>query len=378
MEDRIKKSYDKITPTNSEKEKILLNIQNANAKSNVISLIGKEFYMKKIVTAALIAMCVLSVSTGVYATYRWLSSKQAVSEMGDQKLAKYFGKSEKEIKVQEKGNYQVAFLGTVSGKNVSDNLSTDVDTKMSYFVTAVEHRDGTAIRDDEDVVASPFVQGIAPMEFNIYSMKKSGARAIKKDNVLYLLTECQDLEIFANRQVYLAVMDGPNMGQGYHFNEETGEITRSEAFEGLNLLFSLELDATKANPEEAKKYLDEVRKDLEKSEEEQSSATPKSDLKNLEDALKEAAVVKGSKKELQPESDGCLTYKTDEMIISTDANLVKKNGTENLLCYGEETEQDWIIVFSYENGTYYGELYRCDKETVKKYEVKRRGGKEIK
>ncbi|MCR5703354.1 MAG: hypothetical protein K6G85_01930, partial [Eubacterium sp.] len=161
MDDRIKKSYDKITPTDSNKREILMKIQNSrkeNAKSNGFSL-GKEFYMKKIVTAAVIAMSILSVSTGVYATYRWLSSKQVVSEIGDQKLAKYFEKSEEKIKIQEQGNYKVAFLGTVSGKNISDNLSTDVDAKMSYFVTAVEHRDGTPIGDEEDVIVSPFVQG---------------------------------------------------------------------------------------------------------------------------------------------------------------------------------------------------------------------------
>ncbi len=382
MDDRIKKSYDKITPTDSNKKEILLKIQNSkkeNAKSNGFSLVGKEFYMKKAVAAVVIALCVLSVSTGVYATYRWLTGKQVASELGDQKLAKYFDKSEEEIKIQEQGKYKVAFLGMVSGKNISDNLSDDtVDAQMDYFVTAVEHKDGTPMSDEEDVVASPFVQGVSPMEFNIYSMKESCARGIRKDGVVYLLTECQDVEIFADRKVYLAVMDGPNMGQGYRMDEETGEITRNEKFEGLNVLFELALDAGKADKEVAQKYLDQVRKEMETTEDEQNSAEPKDDLENLEEALKEAEVVTGSRKALRPGADGSLNYETKEIYFSTDADFVKKNGTQIMTCYGEENEQDCIVVFSYENGTYYGELYLCDKEILKKYEKKRRNGKEIK
>lgn len=45
--------------------------------------------------------------------------------------------------------------------------------------------------------------------------------------------------------------------------------------------------------------------------------------------------------------------------------------------YGDETEQDYIAVISYEKGTYYGELYLCDKDIVQQNEIKRRNGKEI-
>ena len=216
------------------------------------------------------------------------------------------------------------------------------------------------------------------MEFNVYSMEKSAARGIRKDGVLYLLTECQNLEIFADRKVYLAVMDGPNMGQGYQMDDENGEIKRNDAFEGLNMLFELDLDPANANEEAAQKYLNQVQKEQDNSDDEQSDAEPKNDLKNLEEALKEAEVVTGSRKELQPEADGSLNYDAKEICFSTDADFVKKNRTQNVTCYGDESGQDYIVVFSYENGSYYGELYRCNRATIKKFEIKRRDGKEIK
>ena len=78
-----------------------------------------------------------------------------------------------------------------------------------------------------------------------------------ENGVLYRLIECDDIELFADKKLYLCVSDTNFFSvDAFSFDEETGVITEKPDYNGLNILFDLPLDAAKANPEKAKAYVD--------------------------------------------------------------------------------------------------------------------------
>ena len=79
------------------------------------------------------------------------------------------------------------------------------------------------------------------------------------DGVRYLLVACDNVEIFADRDVVLCVSTG---GSGFsnfafHYDEATGAITAEPDYAGVNLVFDLPLDAAKADPTAAQAFLGE-------------------------------------------------------------------------------------------------------------------------
>lgn len=382
MKDRkIKESFEKIKLNDETKERILTSVLNGvktEKSSNSKHSIGKEFFMKKTVIATLIVVCIFAVSGGVYAGYKWLNAEQTVSKMGYEKLSKYFNIDKDDIQVQENDKYRAVFLGIISGSNINDKiLDEDIDKKLTYIVTAVDRKDGTNMTYDDEIVVSPFISGVRPMDFNIYSIH-GGAGMMLKDGILYTLTECDDLEIFADRSVYLAVMEGVNIGDGYNYDEKSGAITRNEKSEKLNLLFQVDFDKSKANPEAAQKYIDELpgettteknlmEDDLKDNIHEDYKGY--NDLNNPKDVIRQAKLVKGSEQKLKPDKFGTIRYTNDKIDLRTSAKAVKKSGIDTALLYGEKNE-DEILVFTYENGEYFGKVYTCSKSITRKAERK--------
>ena len=80
------------------------------------------------------------------------------------------------------------------------------------------------------------------------------------DGVVYRLLECDNVEVFADHELYLCVIGERSFydRSAYSFDRETGMITRNDAYNGLNALFRLPIDASKADPEKAEAYLKEL------------------------------------------------------------------------------------------------------------------------
>ena len=267
----------------------------------------------------------------------------------------------------------VVYLGVVSGVNLREEIGPEkIDQKKTYVAVAVERKDGKPIEDELEFVVSPFIKGIKPMDFNVYAMGASCTVKIV-DGVDYYLLECDDIEIFADRGIYLAVMDSPNMGQGYRFDKKTGEITRNKEFEGLNLLFEVELDKSKADSKVAQEYVDEVIYGGNNSDEDIGRTYLEfegyNDLKNPQEVIRQAKQIKGSEKNLTPNKNGMIKYVTDEINLETSAKAVKEKGIDTVLLYGEG-EEDEILTFTYENGKYIGRLYICSQSITRKAENK--------
>ena len=377
MKDRkIIKSFEKIKLNDGTKERILTSVLNdvkTEKNSNSKHSIRKEFFMKKSVIAAVIAICIVAMSGGVYAHYKWLNAKQTVLEMGYEKLSKYFDIDKDDIQIEEMGKYRAIFLGIVSGANINDKiLDEDIDKSLSYIVTAVEHKDGTNMTYDDDIVVSPFISGIRPIDFSIYSIH-GGAKMMLKDGTLYTLTECDDLEIFADRNVYLAVMNGVNMGDGYNYDEKSGDITRNKKAKKLNLLFQVNLDKSKADPEAAQKYIDKMldntpsQKDLTEDDLAAMKTDAEQKVKNGVGITGERAKLFLEKCEyeeteimLKPDKNGVLSDDSGHCWLADDVKenhlvIERYSSSHNKL---SESIDEIVYVWTYENGQYFERIYR--------------------
>lgn len=232
---------------------------------------------KRMVATAAIAAAVLAVGGGTtYAAWRYLTPQEAAAELKDKKLAEAFS-GEDAILVNETqtyGDYRATLISIVSGKELTDYAKMaggEVRADRSYWMMAIEHADGTPMPDTgspeygkETFLTSPFIQGLEPGKYNIYTLG-GGYSEFVQDGVLYRMAECDDLELFADKEVYLCLTDENSVGiinQAYNYDAQSGIISRNEAYDGCNALFTLPLDVKKADAEKAKEYLETLDKTL--------------------------------------------------------------------------------------------------------------------
>ena len=201
------------------------------------------------VAAAAAALLIVS----AYAAVTLLGPKDVAREAGKETLAAAF-ESESAIEVNETktvGDYKVTLMGLVSGEGLNrvENLPNGVTRDKTYAVLAYTRTDGTAITEDvPDLTVSPLVEGYAPWVVNAWTLS-GGTSTFAQDGVLYYLFECDNVEPFADRTVYLAVYPGthiPPSTENFAISDE-GHISVADGSEAV--LFTLPLDPAKADPQ---------------------------------------------------------------------------------------------------------------------------------
>lgn len=224
---------------------------------------------KRIPAVVLTAALVLGVgSMTTVAAWKYLMPNEVAEKVRDEKLAEAF-MSEDAVFVNETqnyGGYHVTFLGIVSGEALTEQIQVtngSLRADQSHIVVAIENADGTPMPDtSEDAfgelefLVSPFIKGYNPVDYNAFFFG-GGHTDIVEDGVLYRIMECDNVEIFADQGLYMGVIDNTfYQREAYLYDEVTGEITRNEAYDGLNALFQLPIDVTKADPVAAKAYME--------------------------------------------------------------------------------------------------------------------------
>jgi len=210
-------------------------------------------------------------STAVFAAWKYLSPAQVAEELNDRKLVEAF-QGENAVPVdetQEYGGYRVTLLGAVSGKKISEYMPTDnkgnVEEDRFYAVVAMERADGSPMPStSEDAYGenpfyvSPYIKGLDPKRYSLMSMG-GGYSEFVQDGIQYRLLDMENIEIFADKGIYIGVSSGIFYdSDAYNYDKNTGEITRNTSYDGVNALFILPLDKSKADPKAAKAFLEEV------------------------------------------------------------------------------------------------------------------------
>lgn len=222
------------------------------------------------VAAAVMVMISVLGSVTVYAAWQYLSPGNVAEKMRDVKLAEAFRQEQALLinETQSYGGYDVTLLGLISGETLSGYSHYSgggIRSDRTYAVVAIANTDGTAMpKTWEDgylgceFFTSPLIGGYNPAFYNIASMHGDYSE-MSEDGILYRILTCDTVEIFADHDLYLCVTEGMFYNSaGYHYDSQTGEISRNEDYEGLNALFRLPLDPSGADPEKAKAYIESL------------------------------------------------------------------------------------------------------------------------
>lgn len=239
-------------------------------------------------TAAVLLLMLAGASGTVYAAWQLYTAEEVARHVHDRKLARAFHENadrqaaeQQETgqqiaareNVQSYGGYRVTLLGVASGEDISDypmGAGTEhIQTDRTYAAVAIQREDGSPMAEDDSFFVSPLIQGYNPVEYNAVTMRGS-ASFFEEDGVLYWLVNCSNVEYFADHTIYLCVTDTDFYRNGlYNYDEADGSISRREDYDGLNALFELELDASKADPAAALALLEENREATEPDEQEE-------------------------------------------------------------------------------------------------------------
>ncbi|RJX38060.1 hypothetical protein D3P09_18465 [Paenibacillus pinisoli] len=227
-------------------------------------------YRKSLSAGLLAAVLLLVLSVSAYAATQLFSAKQVTEIFGDQLLAEAF-ESADAIEInqsKEDGDYRFILHGLVSGAGLSQfkHSAEEIYPDRTYAVVSIARQDGQpmpATADDEygkvPFFISPLIKGLKPWQFNIASMNGAYNETVI-NGIMYRLIECDQVEIFADRGVYLAISSGNTFfrNEAFSFDEATGEIEAKEDYKGAAVLFDLPLDIAKANHEEAEAYIEKL------------------------------------------------------------------------------------------------------------------------
>ena len=234
-----------------------------------------------------VIVCVLAVTA--FAAYNYLTAKQVANKFDDPILADNFKENEIQVKTIKDGKYKVTLLGLTSGKNISkfESSSWELFPDRTYAAVAVEKTDGSAMTYDDEVLVTPLIEGLAPWQYNICTMN-GGWQGQIIDGVLYRIVDFDSIEYFADKHIYLAVLDQTFYSiDAYNYDEKTGLISVKESYDGTNILFDLNVDKSKADPVKAEEYLYKINKEMEGSDDDSENPEDNdNDTGDLEEEIK--------------------------------------------------------------------------------------------
>lgn len=276
------------------------------------------------------AFCLL-LSITVFASWHFLNASSVADELSLPGLSAAFEREDatKVNAVRTQKGYIVSLLGLTSGAALEGETDF-IDKDSTYAVVAIGKEDGTPMSLDDPYFTSPLIQGLEPWRYNMASMG-GGHRQFIENGILYRLFECDDIEIFADKKLYLCVTDTTFYPtEAFNMDETTGLITEAKDYDGLNILFDLPLDPAKADPERAKQYIDSLWEDTDDG----SDETPDIPGMTAAEILEKGTVVEGSKKTLKPDQDGALAYsystKDSEINEISNVEYLFPDGAEGL------------------------------------------------
>lgn len=228
-------------------------------------------------SAAVIAAAFTVVfSITAVAAWQYKSAADIADKLGDDELVKNFreqyGAADESTEnsgnmsivgeSQSYGGYKVTVLGILSGEELSEfkRMSNGVvRSDRTYCAVAIEREDGAAVdAEREEFFVSPLIGGLNPSFYNAMSLFGNYSEFVE-DGILYRLLECDNIEYFADHELYLCVTDTWFYDNRlYNYNEDNGSISRNTEYQGLNALFDLEIDSALADPVKAQALIDEI------------------------------------------------------------------------------------------------------------------------
>lgn len=254
---------------NKEKYKQAFSVLHASEHISLEDIMSEKrsYRQRSKVVAAVVCTVILLGSGSVYAANHYLNPSQIVDEISaDSTLSKVFADKDAITinETQTSNGYDITLLGLVSGEKlgvyVPDETKKEVSDKHSYAALAISKSDGSKM-SNRNFCVSPLINGEAFTDVNAATLNV-GLSWFEKDGVIYELIECDNLEIFADRGVYLSLVDdfGDEVA-AFRMDEATGKYHKVEDYAGTSALFTLPLDKDKADTVAADKFLVSLRRE---------------------------------------------------------------------------------------------------------------------
>lgn len=387
---------------------------------------------KRLLAAAMATTGILAVSITVGAAAKYLTGRQVMQQL--ERLPEEQEAFLDAIVINESkeaGEYRFTLLEIASGDKIMKEreFGCSLEEKVSYVIIAIERLDGKpmpkpledSFLEQEKFFISPLIQGLLPFRYNIATMHGKGMGTVK-DGVFYRIISCDNIEKFADRKAYLCISNTSSYDiEAYYYNEDSGEISRNEDYKGINLLFDLPLDKTKADPEAAKEYIRAMEEDNEDNEDNASAAEKEkidtevvgeetetdtnikhnkkkqdsdiptraahagylADEYSAEDILNRAVLIEESIQVLEKQKDGLYYYRyhyneDDQIRYSFKAREVfkKKTGYSKLIEWAQGDDyRDYILCYRDKKGIITGYVYREIVDSVSLPTAKRNNNK---
>ncbi len=254
---------------NKEKYKQAFSVLHASEHISLEDIMSEKrsYRQRSKVVAAVVCTVILLGSGSVYAANHYLNPSQIVDEISaDSALSKAFADKDAITinETQTSNGYDITLLGLVSGEKLGlylpDETKKEVSDKHSYAALAISKSEGSKM-SNRNFCVSPLINGEAFTDVNAATLNV-GLSWFEKDGVIYELIECDNLEIFADRGVYLSLVD--NFGDevaAFRMNEATGKYHKVEDYAGTSALFTLPLDKDKADTVAADKFLASLKRE---------------------------------------------------------------------------------------------------------------------
>ncbi len=254
---------------NKEKYKQAFSVLHASEHISLEDAMSKKRSYRHGSRVAAAAACtvILLGSGSAYAAYRYLNPSQIVDEISaDSALSKAFADKDAITinETQTSNGYDITLLGLVSGEKldlyVPDETKKEVSGKHTYAALAVSKSDGSRMAN-RNFCVSPLINGETFTDVNAATLNV-GLSWFEKDGIIYELIECDNLEIFADRGVYLSLVD--NFGDevaAFQMDEATGNYHKVEDYAGTSALFALPLDKDKADTVAAEDFLASIKQE---------------------------------------------------------------------------------------------------------------------
>ncbi len=207
----------------------------------------------KILAAALAIIALLSVTA--FAVSYYLSASEVAEYFGEKEIVAMFKDSEIEPKTVSNGTYDVTFLGKTTGTMLNMTEGFEADETRTYAVIAMKKTNGTPLSliDGMPLQPVPVIEGYMP--YRTWCIMES-SRGLEREGILYYLFDYKNLEIFADRTVSIALIEGAMVPSPEILTtDESGKIVYADGYTGIKGIFELPMDESKADPEAAAKLM---------------------------------------------------------------------------------------------------------------------------
>lgn len=269
---------------------------------------------RRLSVPAIAVALTLALSVSVYAATRLLTPGEVATRLEQPALAQAF-KDGKAVEIHESitsGGYIFTLQGLLPGNSLAPLTpqAEHVSPDKTYVVISIAKTDGGTMPDPQSpdyakntFFVTPLIKGQKPWQVNI-ALLNGGYSEFWENGVLYRIIECDSLEMFADRGLYLAVSSGALYdSKAFSYDEATGEVSLNQDYDRAHALFNLPLDASKADRAQAEQALAALFTPQEEPKQEQQE-----EERDWSNEIKKGIVIPGSIQKLTPDKDGLVHY----------------------------------------------------------------------